>query len=107
MTTEKFEQKENRISPNELVRLAPKLKPYLRRPDPTWQELIDAADWLRNELGVSKSLWGEALHRHGPGTGRGRASRSVEQQHYTFSFRVFFRKAIGNLGQRLGRRNAD
>jgi replication initiation protein RepC len=60
MTTEKFQQEENRISPNELVRLAPKLQPYLRRPDPTWPELIDAADWLRNELGVSKSLWGEA-----------------------------------------------
>jgi replication initiation protein RepC len=48
------------IAPDELVRLAPKLKPYLRRPSPTWPELIDAADWLRNELGVSKSLWGDA-----------------------------------------------
>src|ERR1700719_4405341 len=60
MTTEKFHQKENRINPNELVRLAPKLQLYLRQPDPTWPELIDAADWLRNELGVSKSLWGDA-----------------------------------------------
>src|ERR1700722_6116884 len=60
MITEKFQQEVNRISPNELVRLAPKLKPYLRRPDPTWPELVDAADWLRNDLGVSKSLWGEA-----------------------------------------------
>ena len=48
------------IAPDELVRLAPKLKPYLRRPSPTWPDLIDAADWLRNDLGVSKSLWGDA-----------------------------------------------
>jgi replication initiation protein RepC len=48
------------IAPNELVQLAPKLKPYLRRPDPTWPELVDAADWLRGDLGVSKSLWGDA-----------------------------------------------
>ena len=48
------------IAPDELVRLAPKLKPYLRRPRPTWPEMIDAADWLRHELGVSKSLWGDA-----------------------------------------------
>jgi replication initiation protein RepC len=50
------------IAPNELPRLAPKLTRYLRRPDrPTWPEVIDAAgDGLRHDLGVSKSLWGEA-----------------------------------------------
>jgi replication initiation protein RepC len=48
------------IRPDELVRLAPRLKPYLRRPSPTWPEIIDAADWLRHDLDVSKSLWGDA-----------------------------------------------
>lgn len=48
------------IAPDELVRLAPKLKPYLRRPNPTWPEIIDAADWLRHDLDVSKPLWGDA-----------------------------------------------
>ena len=48
------------IAPDELVRLAPKLKPYLRRPDPAWPDIVDAADWLRHDLGVSKSLWGDA-----------------------------------------------
>ena len=42
------------------MRLAPKLKPYLRRSNPTWPEIVDAADWLRHDLGVSKSLWGDA-----------------------------------------------
>jgi replication initiation protein RepC len=50
------------IAPDELPRLAPKLGHYLsRRDNPTWPELVDAAgSWLREELGVSKSLWGEA-----------------------------------------------
>jgi replication initiation protein RepC len=48
------------IRPDELVRLMPRLKPYLLRPNPAWPEIVDAADWLRHDLGVSKSLWGEA-----------------------------------------------
>jgi replication initiation protein RepC len=48
------------IRPDELVNLAPKLKPYLRRPNPAWPDLVDAAEWLRHDLGVSQSLWGDA-----------------------------------------------
>jgi replication initiation protein RepC len=48
------------IRPDELVRLAPRLRSYLHRPNPTWHEIIDAADWLRHDLDVSKSLWGDA-----------------------------------------------
>ena len=53
------------IRPDELVRLAPRLKPYLHRPDPTWSEIIDAADWLRHDLDVSKPLWGDACSNMG------------------------------------------
>ena len=49
-----------KLSTEELVRLAPRLRPYLTVPTPTWPAIVDAADWLRGELGVSKSLWGEA-----------------------------------------------
>jgi replication initiation protein RepC len=52
--------KQHGIRPDELIRFAPKLKPYLRRLDPVWSDLVDAADWLRHDLGVSKSLWGDA-----------------------------------------------
>src|SRR6516225_4405478 len=41
------------IRSDELAKLAPRLKPYLRRPSPTWPEIIDAADWLRHDLDVS------------------------------------------------------
>jgi replication initiation protein RepC len=45
---------------DELLHLAPRLRTYLTSPRPAWPEIVDAADWLRGELGVSKSLWGEA-----------------------------------------------
>jgi len=49
-----------KLSTDELTLLAPRLRSYLKTPTPNWREIIDAADWLRGELGVSKSLWGEA-----------------------------------------------
>jgi replication initiation protein RepC len=48
------------IAADEVPRLAPRLKPFLRRPSPGWADIVDAADWLRCELGVAKPLWGEA-----------------------------------------------
>ena len=49
-----------RLSTDELVRLAPRLRGYLVTPAPTWPDVVDAADWLRGELRVSKPLWGKA-----------------------------------------------
>lgn len=49
-----------KIRPDELIRIAPRLKPYLRRASPSWSEIVDAADWLRHDLGISKPLWGDA-----------------------------------------------
>ena len=49
-----------KLAPDELVKLAPRLKSYLRSPDPAWQDVVEAAAFLRSDLGVSKSLWAEA-----------------------------------------------
>lgn len=49
-----------RLSTDELVRLAPRLRPYLTTASPAWPEIVEAADWLRQDLGVSKPLWGDA-----------------------------------------------
>jgi replication initiation protein RepC len=49
-----------RMLPDELVRLAPRLRPYLHSSAPSWSEVVDAASWLCHDLGVSKFLWGEA-----------------------------------------------
>jgi replication initiation protein RepC len=44
----------------ELIKLAPRLKTYLNNQAPSWPEIVDAADWLRDELGISKFIWGDA-----------------------------------------------
>jgi replication initiation protein RepC len=49
-----------KITPDDLIGLAPRLRPYLNRPSPSWPEIVNAADWLRHDLGVSKPLWGDA-----------------------------------------------
>ncbi|MEB8512922.1 replication initiation protein RepC, partial [Acidithiobacillus ferriphilus] len=49
-----------RMTPDELVRLAPRLRAYLAKSSPGWPEIVEAADWLRHDLGVSKPLWGDA-----------------------------------------------
>ena len=54
-----------RLSTDELMHLAPRLRGYLKTPTPAWPEIVDAADWLRGELGVSKSLWGDACQAMG------------------------------------------
>ena len=48
------------IRPDELAQLAPKLRAYLRHPEPAWPDILDAADWLRGDLKISKTLWGNA-----------------------------------------------
>ena len=49
-----------RIKPEELVRLAPRLRSYLATPLPAWPDIVEAAGWLRHDLKVSKPLWGDA-----------------------------------------------
>ncbi len=56
----RFDNPGLKLSSEELVRLAPGLRPYLRSATPDWREIVDAGDRLRHHLGVSKSLWGEA-----------------------------------------------
>jgi replication initiation protein RepC len=53
------------LSTDELMHLAPRLRAYLKTPSPAWPEIVNAADWLRGELGISKSLWGDACQAMG------------------------------------------
>ncbi|WP_158600862.1 plasmid replication protein RepC [Teichococcus wenyumeiae] len=56
-----------RISPAELVRLAPRLENCLGTRQPGWSDIADAASLLAQQLGISHGLYGEAcqmLGRH-------------------------------------------
>ena len=58
-------EKALRIKPAELIDLAPRLAQYVPPGTVTWPHVLDAADYLRGELGVSRSLWGEACQSMG------------------------------------------
>jgi replication initiation protein RepC len=54
-----------KLRPGELARLAPRLQSYLRGSEPSWPDIVDAADRLRHDLDISKALWGEACFAMG------------------------------------------
>jgi replication initiation protein RepC len=95
------------IRPNELPRLAPKLNSYLRHPDPARPDIIDAADWLRSDLGVPKSLWGDACL----GMGRELAAVAVaivstkEPEHFTSTPGGYFHGMVAKA--KAGQLNLD
>ena len=53
------------VKPAELVDLAPRLAQYIPHGTITWPLVLDAADWLRGELGVSRTLWAQACQTMG------------------------------------------
>ena len=60
-----FERVE-KIHPGELLLLAPRLAHHIPQQYPEWADIVNAAgDWLRHDLGISQSLWGEACLKVG------------------------------------------
>jgi replication initiation protein RepC len=51
-----------RITPAQLLELAPALAPYMpaRVNDHTWPAIIEAALWLSGGMGINRTLWGRA-----------------------------------------------
>lgn len=52
-------------TPKFLVRVSPPLQDQLLTPSPTWSDVVDAADRLRHQLGISRSAWIDACHALG------------------------------------------
>lgn len=49
-----------RVTPEDIVRIAPRMAAYLPRGKPGWSDVVEAADWLRAEIGVPKPTWVDA-----------------------------------------------
>jgi len=81
-----------RVSAAELIDLAPRLGQYVPAGTVTWSHVLDATDWLRGELGVSRSLWADACK----GMGRDRAALALaivstkDQAHFNSSAGGYF-----------------
>jgi replication initiation protein RepC len=54
------ELEEHTISPWFILKVSPALKPYIVSAKPTWADIIEAADWVRGDLGISRYAWIEA-----------------------------------------------
>jgi replication initiation protein RepC len=54
------ELEDHAISPRFILKVSPALKPYIVSAKPTWAHIVDAADWVRGDLGISRHAWIEA-----------------------------------------------
>ena len=52
--------KDHAISPRFILKVSPALKRYIVSSKPTWSHIVDAADWVRGDLGISRHAWIEA-----------------------------------------------
>jgi replication initiation protein RepC len=95
------------LSPREMAKLAPRLTCYLKTNVPTWPDLVEAADWLRNEMGVSRMIWGEACLV----MGREQAALAVAivsskpTSHYRSSASAYFRGMVAKA--KMGELNLE
>lgn len=48
------------VTPDFVLRVAPRFAGWVRAPNPGWAELLDAAGLVRSELGISQHAWGQA-----------------------------------------------
>lgn len=47
-------------TPRFVLRVSPPLRNYVLSPKPTWSEIVEAANCLRHQLGISRPAWIEA-----------------------------------------------
>jgi len=48
------------VTPDFILRVAPAFRSWIKSTSPTWRELLDAAFYVRSELGISQHAWGQA-----------------------------------------------
>lgn len=82
-----------KLKARQLLDLVPRLGRYVSAENPGWREIIEAAgSWLRPELGVSPSLWGEAcriMGREGAALALALVS-TKDERHFTSSAGGYF-----------------
>jgi replication initiation protein RepC len=53
------------VTPKLILSASPELKPYLFTASPGWADIVDAADGLRQQLGISRTAWIDACQAMG------------------------------------------
>jgi hypothetical protein len=53
------------VTPNLILNVSPELKPYIFTTSPNWTDIVEAADRIRQKLGISRSAWIDACQTMG------------------------------------------
>src|SRR5512132_2097652 len=53
------------VTPKFILHASPELKPYLFTTSPSWADIVEAADGLRQQLGISRPAWVDACQTMG------------------------------------------
>ena len=53
------------ITPRFVLKVSPPLRPYIISRKPGWSDIVQAADWVRTDLGISRHAWIEACETMG------------------------------------------
>ena len=47
----------DKVTPRFVLKVSPSLRPYILREKPGWPDIVNAADWVRADLGISRDAW--------------------------------------------------
>jgi replication initiation protein RepC len=53
------------LTPKFVLDISPELKPYIFTSSPSWADIVEAADGLRQQLGISRPAWIDACQAMG------------------------------------------
>jgi replication initiation protein RepC len=53
------------VTPKFILTVSPELKPHIFTTSPNWADLVEAADRLRQQLGISRPAWIDACQAMG------------------------------------------
>ena len=53
------------VTPKFVLNVSPELKPYIHAASPSWADIVEAADGLRQQLGISRPAWIDACQAMG------------------------------------------
>jgi replication initiation protein RepC len=65
VSSEHSQQLVSAITPKFILTVSPKLKPYIFTAAPSWADLVEAANGLRQQLGISRAAWIDACQTMG------------------------------------------
>jgi replication initiation protein RepC len=60
VSPERLQQALPSVTPKFVLNVSPELKPYIHTTSPNWADIVEAANGLRQELGISRPAWIEA-----------------------------------------------